>query len=101
MLRRLVEAHFFGNRENPRPAQIAFWLRESRTVSMLSDLARHDRSAVTALLEERPLLSLALQGDEAGLATALMEEEKAIREVNRAYWLPLKAELERLRHPNS
>ena len=30
-----------------------------------------------------------------------MEEEKAIREVNRAYWLPLKAELERLRHPNS
>ncbi len=101
MLRRLVEAHFFGNRENPRPAQIAFWLRESRTVSMLSDLARHDRSAVTALLEERPLLSWALQGDEAGLATALMEEEKAIREVDRAYWLPLKAELERLRHPNS
>ena len=96
MLRRLVEAHYFGNREHPRPAQITFWLRESRTVSMLLDLARHDRSTVTALVEERPLLSLALEGNEAGLATALTEEEKAIREVNRAYWLPLKAELERL-----
>jgi hypothetical protein len=97
MLRRLVEAHFFGNRENPRPAKIAFWLRESRTISMLLDLARLDRSTATALLDERPLLSFALQGDDAGLATALMEEEKAIREVDRAYWLPLKAELEGLR----
>ncbi len=98
MLRRLVESHFFRNRENPQPAQIAFWLRESRTVSMLLDLARQDRPTVTALLEERPLLSFALQGNDAELATALMEEEKAIREVDRAYWLPLKAELERLRH---
>ena len=98
MLRRLVEAHFFANRENPRPAQIAFWLRESRTVSMLLGLARLDRLIVTALLDERPLLSFALQADDAGLAAALMEEEKAIREVDHAYWLPLKAELERLRH---
>ena len=67
---------------------------------MLLDLARHDRSTATALLEERPLLSFALQGDDAGLATALMEEEKAIREADRAYWLPLKAELERMRHPH-
>ncbi len=99
MLRRLVESHFFGNRQNPLPAQIAFWLRESRTASMLLDLARHARSVVTALLEERPLLSLALEENDAGLATALMEEEQAIREVDRAYWAPLKAELERMRHP--
>ena len=71
----------------------------SRTpVSMLLDLARDNRSNVTALLEEHPLLLFALQGDDVGLATALMEEEKAIREVDRVYWLPLKAELERLRH---
>ncbi len=98
MLRRLVESHFFANRDNPRPAQIVFWLRESRTTSMLLDLARHHRSAVTSLLEERPLLSFALQGKRAGLAAALMEEEKTIREVDREYWIPLKAELERLRH---
>ncbi len=101
MLRRLVEAHFVANRDNPQPAQIAFWLRESRTISMLLDLARDNRSNVTALLEERPLLLFALQGDDVGLATALMEEEKAIREVDRVYWLPLKAELERLRHSHS
>ncbi len=76
MVRRLVEAHFFGNRENPRPAKIAFWLRESRTISMLLDLVRLDRSTVTALLDERPLLSFALQGNDAGLGNALMEEEK-------------------------
>ena len=71
MLRRLVEAHYFGNRQDPRPAQIAFWLRESRTVAMLLDLARTDRSAVTALIDERPLLSFALQGDEAGLCNGI------------------------------
>ena len=69
-----------------------------RCISMLLDIACHNRSIATALIEERPLLSFALQGDDAGLATALMEEEKAIREDDRAYWLPLKAELERLRH---
>ena len=69
-----------------------------RCISMLLDIACHNRSTATALIEERPLLSFALQGDDAGLATALMEEENAIREVDRTYWLPLKAELERLRH---
>ena len=62
MLRRLVEAHFFANRENPRPAQIAFWLRELRTVFHALGSRRRDPSAVAALLEERPLLSFALQG---------------------------------------
>jgi hypothetical protein len=98
MLRRLVEAHYFANRENARPAQIAFWLREARTDTPLLDLARAERSSAMALLEIRPLLSFALAGDDAGLAAALMDEEKAIREADRVYWLPLKAELERMRH---
>ncbi len=98
MLRRLVEANYFGNRDNPAPAQVAFWLRESRTAAMLLDLARQYRLAVASLVEERPLLGIALDGNGAGLATALVEEEMAIRDVDRAYWLPLKAELERLRH---
>jgi hypothetical protein len=98
MLRRLVESHFVGNREHPRPEQIAFWLRESRTASMLIELARRDRSTVTELVGERPLLSHVLEGGDSRLATALLEEEQAIRAADRAYWVPLKAELERLRH---
>jgi len=98
MLRRLVESHFVMHRENPQPEQIAFWLRESRTGSMLLELARQDRFLVMELLGERPLLSYVLEGDDSRLATALLEEEQAIRAADRAYWLPLKAELERLRH---
>jgi hypothetical protein len=46
---------------------------------------------------ERSLLSLAASGDETGLEAALELEEQQEREADRAYWTPLKAELEGLR----
>ena len=49
------------------------------------------------MVEERPALAFAIASDETGLATALASEEEAIRAADRDYWLPLKAELERLR----
>ena len=98
MLRRLVESHYVENRQNPQPKHVAFWLRESRTPSMLLELARSHRSAATALLGDRPLLSVAMEGVETRLAAALAEEERDIRTADRAYWLPLRAELEQLRH---
>ena len=53
---------------------------------------------VVALAKHRPLLSIAAAGDEAGLNTALDAEERREREADRVYWIPLKAELEALRH---
>jgi hypothetical protein len=98
MLRRLVEAHYFANRENAQSDQIAFWLRESRSPTILVELASVYSDAARGAVDERPALDCAIRGDEAALAAALADEERAIREEDRIYWLPLKAELERLRH---
>jgi hypothetical protein len=46
----------------------------------------------------RPLLAAALRGDETGVEAALAEEEREERAADRAYWIPLKKELERMRH---
>ena len=98
MLRRLVEANVMAHRDGPTPQQIAFWLREGRTAALLIALAGQypDRSA--AAVASRPLLEFAIVGDEIALTAALQEEENREREADRAYWLPLKQELEQLRH---
>jgi hypothetical protein len=46
----------------------------------------------------RPLLAHALDGPRAALEAGLQAEQDAEREADRAYWLPLKRELELLRH---
>jgi hypothetical protein len=99
MIRRLVEAHYAQNRDNPRPEQVLFWLRESRTESVLLELARQYPDQLASAVGSRSLLALAREGNTAGLAAALETEEKQEREADRAYWLPLRAELEKHRHP--
>ena len=99
MIRRLVEAHYFQNRARPNPAQIRFWLEELRTPELLAELAQRDATLCQRLVAKRPLLAHAAVGDMKKLEHALMAEESAERELDRRYWLPLKAELEKLRHP--
>ncbi|HUT08953.1 MAG TPA: hypothetical protein VMY42_00510 [Thermoguttaceae bacterium] len=97
MIRRLIEANFVEHSTNPTPEQIDFWLRESRTPAILLGLAERypDRLAVVA--EDRPLLRLAVIGDEPALTHGLESEEKQQRDGDRDYWVPLRAELEKLR----
>ena len=97
MIRRLIEAHFVANRQRPAPAQVEFWLLESRTPAMLREVAAAYPAALRRVLPSRPFLS-ALEGmDDAALEGALEAEEKREREADRAYWKPLREELERLR----
>ena len=98
MIRRLLEAHYSQYRNKPAPAQIDFWLKESRTISLLMQLAKKYPGRLSALISQRPLLALAKTGDKEGLEIALEEEEKKERKADREYWRPLIAELERLRH---
>ncbi len=98
MIRRLVEAHFVQHSKNPTPERISFWLQESRTVTILQELARQYPDQLAAVSKQRPLLSLATSADEVALTSALESEEKQEREADRVYWLPLRAELEKLRH---
>lgn len=98
MIRRLIEAHYAQNRDQPNPEQVRFWFQESRSESILVELAKKYPDLLSEVAKSRPLLSLAAAGDEASLTKALETEEKLEREADRIYWLPLRTELEKLRH---
>jgi hypothetical protein len=97
MVRRLLEAHYFQNRDPATAAQIRFWLRELRTPELLVEAAQRWPRAMIAQVRHRPLLRLARPGREPELAAALNEEEWGERRADARYWAPLRAELERLR----
>ena len=97
MIRRLVEARYFEHRAKPTPAQVRFWLRELRTPELLTALAGRHAALCRRTATARPLLAEAIRGDHDVLARGLLAEETAERERDRKYWLPLRAELERMR----
>jgi len=101
MLRRLIEADYAQKRHDPTERQVDFWLSEARTPALLLELASKYESRARRLLRRRSLLRLALNQCETELANALSDEETREREADRAYWMPLREELERLRRRES
>lgn len=97
MIRRLVEADYV-TRENPSKSDVAFWLQESRTPTMLISLAQSHPELTEVLVSGRPLLAAARTGDALGIEEGLQREEQREREADRAYWEPLRREMETLRH---
>ena len=98
MVRRLIEAHYFQNREIAIAAQVSFWLRELRTPELLVECAEKWPSIWRRESRRRPLLTQARRGSENRLDALLSAEEERERKADAKYWKPLKAELERLRH---
>ncbi|MDO8501137.1 MAG: hypothetical protein Q7S20_04780 [Gemmatimonadaceae bacterium] len=98
MVRRLVEANYFGFRDEATPERIRFWLRELRTPELLVEAAGMHGVEAGALVERRPLLESAIAGSVLELEVRLAAEEADERHADREYWTPLRAELERLRH---
>ncbi len=98
MIRRLVEAHYFQNRDRAKPAQVRFWLLELRTPQLLIEVAKRYATARRRLEAKRPLLAHAHPARLHELERALSREEAEEREKDRRYWLPLRAGLERMRH---
>ncbi len=97
MIRRLLEADYFANRDHPTREQLEFWMLELRTPELLTEVAAANSELADSLEAFRPLLRFAAKADEIALADALFQEEKIEREADREYWQPLKAELEQLR----
>jgi hypothetical protein len=97
MIRRLVEADFVA-RDTPSDTEVEFWLRESRTPAMLISLAQSHPDQTETLIPMRPLLSAARNNNEREIEAGLDLEEQREREADRAYWEPLRRELESLRH---
>jgi hypothetical protein len=98
MIRRLVEAHCFQNRHRATAVQTRFWLRELRTPELLLEVARTNPTLCRQLAATRPLLAHATAGNTPALERALKDEEAAERGRDKLYWLPLRQELEALRH---
>jgi len=93
----LVNIHILENLAAPRPEWIRFWLSECRTPSQLVELAQRFTTECRALVGGRPLLAQALAGDQAKLIPALDGEMRAEQVVDRAYWEPVRRELEAMR----
>jgi hypothetical protein len=98
MVRRLVEVSYDEGFSSPTPARIEFWLRELRTPELLVDCVRWFREDAHRLANERVTVQVALAGDLDAIQERLAAEEARERALDRAYWEPLKAELEALRH---
>lgn len=98
MIRRLVEANYARYFTEPTEQRIKFWLQELRTPLLLIECVQkfpgHARRTATA----RPAVRAAIAGDEDEISAALFAEQAREGELDRAYWAPLRAELERLRH---
>ena len=93
---------FYGAAEFSRDTDLLvlqreFWLSELRTPELIIEAAQAAPDVAARLRSKRPLLQLAQPGKHAELTRALQEEESAERERDRAYWQPLKLELEQLR----
>ena len=97
MLTRLLEQNYFERGELAGPREIEFWLRELRTPGLLVEAAAKYPEAAARIGAQRQAVAAAIRGEEAEIAAALETEEAGERSLDRAYWGPLKAELERLR----
>jgi len=97
MIELLVAIHYRENGASPRPEWIRFWLTEARAPELLVELAPRFPSETRRLSEARPSLRYALAGDLAALRPALDAEVRAEQDKDRAYWAPLKRELEAFR----
>ncbi len=98
MLKRLIEAHYAQNRRTASTRQVSFWLMQCRTPEILTEVATRNTRTARALAKKRALLVHAVERDEHALVASLAAEEQYEREQDREYWLPLRRELEQVRH---
>ncbi len=97
MIRRLVEAHYDENQDDSNEAMVQFWIRESRTPSMLSKLIRRFPNNLASFATTRPWLVSIDVSDVKQIEAFLRLEEDAERQADEEYWRPLKEELVQLR----
>jgi len=97
MIRRLIETDIAENLASAEEHNIVFWLEECRTPALLVKLAQGQTNLCKQVLPRRPLLKAALTQNLVGLEGLLHSEEKEEKEKDRAYWQPLRLELEEWR----
>lgn len=97
MIRRLVDAHYEQNQNEPTDERVRFWLRESRSPEVLIRVAAEYPDLLRAMLSERPLLVEVMAASATALQQGLDQERAAEMQADAEYWRPLVKELETLR----
>jgi len=97
MIRRLVEADYDRRYSSPPEGSARFWLRELRTPELLLECADRFPDEAHSVAAERPAVAAALAGDQRETDRRLTEEQALEMKRDRAYWEPLRRELEQLR----
>lgn len=98
MIRRLIEAHYQERRDSPKEREVRFWFMESRTPALLIELAERYPAMLVELRGRREVLDRLPGAASEDLERLLAVEEAGERDADRVYWLPLRRELESLRH---
>jgi len=97
MLQRLIESHWFQHQHEPTSERITFWLKECRSPEILLELARRFPDETISEAKHRPLLDATLNQDSDLVEEALESERLAVVAEDKAYWKPLREELELMR----
>lgn len=97
MIQRLIEAHWFNHRAEPTQARVEFWLRECRTPEILIEITDTHRTEAELMQASRPTIRAALERDMDQLEEMLEKERAEEARADKAYWLPLRKELEQMR----
>jgi len=98
MLKRLVENDILLNENNPSAEKVKWWLLESRDPGSLVRLGSEHPEILKENIPCRPLLSAVGGQNLQKLGPELQGEELIERQKDIEYWMPLKKELEALRH---
>ncbi|HUP19091.1 MAG TPA: hypothetical protein VM778_03960, partial [Gemmatimonadota bacterium] len=86
--------HFY---ESPSDERIGFWLQELRTPELLVECAERFPSAAETAAARRPAVRVALDGDAREVERLLADEQALEMARDRAWWEPLRRELEAFR----
>lgn len=98
MLKRLVENDIVLHKNNPKDERIIWWLEQCRNSQTLIELTEKYPKIAKKCINNRPLLSYTMVKDIKAINAKLYQEELLERQKDIEYWLPLKKELELLRH---
>ena len=97
MIRRLVDADHSRRQARAQSSDIRFWLREARTPALLKRLAAQHPDLALEEAQSRHLLRGLPNATEDQIDRELAVEQDHERRLDRAYWEPLRRELEAMR----
>jgi hypothetical protein len=97
MVARLLEAHYYQNKNNATEDMVRFWLREMHDVELLARIVADFPQVAQSVSHVRASIQQLSAGNREQTERLLREEIDEEKRADREHWLPLKQELNELR----